>query len=122
MHQDYCTLNNIKINKIMNTLDLKILRTSDNGRTTVGNIVAYYERHIDTGTGKMDFLHVSFLKSEIRQVPLSDGTLTDERQETPLHVDIEYSSQNFRAQILEQDNIQQFWDIFWQLYNQLKTE
>lgn len=106
----------------MNTLDLKILRTSDNGRTTVGNIVVYYERHIDTGTGKMDFLHVSFLKSEIRQVPLSDGTLTDERQETPLHVDIEYSSQNFRAQILEQDNIQQFWDIFWQLYNQLKTE
>lgn len=106
----------------MDTLDLKILRTSDNGRTIVGDIVAYYERHIDTETGKMDFLHASFLKSEIRIVPLSNGTLTDERQETPLHADIEYSSQNFRAQIMEQDNIQQFWDIFWQLYNQLKTE
>lgn len=106
----------------METLNLEVKREVRNGRTQVGDIIAYYEQQIDTESGKMDILHVSFLKSETKVVPLANGSTTNEDQETPLHVDIEYSSNTFRCQILEQENIPEYWDIFWQIFNQLKAE
>lgn len=106
----------------MESLNLEVKRVVNNGCTQVGNIVAYYEQHIDVTTGRMEFLHVYFVKKETKQVPLADGTSTEEVQEVPMRADIEYNSNMFRTQILDQENIPQFWEIFWQIYNQLKAE
>lgn len=106
----------------MEALNLEVKREVRNGRTQVGGIIAYYEQQIDVESGKMDILHVSFLKSETKAVPLADGTTANEDQEIPLHVDIEYSANTFRCQILEQEGVSEYWDIFWQIFNQLKAE
>ncbi|RHO65973.1 hypothetical protein DW083_19800 [Parabacteroides sp. AF48-14] len=113
---------NNKKNKYMEALNLEVKREVRNGRTQVGGIIAYYEQQIDVESGKMDILHVSFLKSDTKAVPLADGTTANEDQEIPLHVDIEYSANTFRCQILEQEGVSEYWDIFWQIFNQLKAE
>ena len=105
----------------MEALNLEIKREVKNGCARVGDVIAYYEQQVDTETGKMDFLRVSFLKNETKIVPLADGTTANEDQEIPLHVDIEYSANTFRCQILEQEGVSEYWDIFWQIFNQLKT-
>ena len=106
----------------MKALNLEVQREIKSGRTVVGDLIAYYEQHIDIETGKMEFLHVSFLKREAKEVSLEDGTATTEDQETVLHADMEYSGETFRCAVKEQDGVMQFYEVFHQIYNQLKTE
>lgn len=91
-----------------------------NGRTQVGDIIAYYEQHIVTVTGETDFIRVVYFKNSVVPVPLSNGTEVEEPREETMNAMIEYSSHTFRCQILEQESAQQLWEIFWNIFNQLK--
>lgn len=104
----------------MEALKLELKSEIKNGRTQVGDIIAYYEQHVITETGETYFLRVAYLKSTTVMVPLSDGTETEELREETMNAMIEYSSNTFHCQILEQAEAPQFWDIYWNIFNQLK--
>jgi hypothetical protein len=93
-------------------LKLTVQSSVLNGRTQSGNIVAYYEHHI-SAAGITDGLLVSFLKDESSEA----GDVND----TSLNASIEYANGFFRCQIKEQVDIPALWDMFWQLFNQLKN-
>lgn len=105
----------------METLNLQLQGEIRNGRTQLGNIVAYYEQHILTETGEMDFLRVAFLEAHTVIVQLSDGSTTEEPREETINAFIEYSAKTFRCQILDGNDVVQLWDIFHGIYNQLKS-
>jgi hypothetical protein len=94
-------------------LTLTVQSSVLNGRTQSGDIVAYYEQRI-LATGITDGLLVSFLKDE------SSGGA--DVRETSLNASIEYANGFFRCQLKEQVDIPALWDVFWQLFNQLKNE
>lgn len=106
----------------MEVLELQLQSEIRNGRTQVGNLIAYYEQHVIAETGETDFIRVVYFRSNTVAVLLQDGTTQEETQEDSIDALIEYSTGIFRCQILEQTDISLFWDIFWSIYNQLKLK
>ncbi|MDR1160708.1 MAG: hypothetical protein LBK45_00060 [Tannerellaceae bacterium] len=94
-------------------LTLTVQSSVINGRTQSGDIVAYYEQRIFLPSGATESLLVSFLKDE------SDGEA--DVNETSLNASIEYANGFFRCHIKKQENVPELWDVFWQLFNQLKN-
>ncbi|MDR3140178.1 MAG: hypothetical protein LBU37_00360 [Tannerellaceae bacterium] len=94
-------------------LTLTVQSSVLNGRTQSGNIVAYYEQRV-LPSGITEGLLVSFLKDE------SAGA--DDVNETSLNASIEYANGFFRCHIKEQENLPEIWEVFWQIFNQLKNE
>jgi hypothetical protein len=95
-------------------LTLTVQSSVLNGRTQSGDIVAYYEQHVLAATGVTESLLVSFLKNE--------STDSADVRETSLNASIEYTNGFFRCNIKKQEDIPELWDVFWQLFNQLKNE
>lgn len=106
----------------MEPLNLKLQGEVRNGRAQLDNIVAYYEQHILTETGEMDFLRVAFLEARTIIIPLSDGSTTEEAREEAMNAFVEYSAKTFRCQIVEGNDIMQLWEMFFDIYNQLKPK
>lgn len=104
----------------MEAIKLEIQSTVFNGRTQVGDIIAYYEQ-LQTSDGKLEGLRVSFLKDKsIRTI--ENGAEQVDVQEDSMNASIEYNLGIFRSQIREQDNMDRLWEIFWNIFNQLKPQ
>lgn len=103
----------------METLKLELKSEIKNGCAEYSDIIAYYEQHIVTETGKTDFLRVSFSRKRTVHVLLNDGSETEEHQEIPLNAMIEQNFDTFRCQIPCEENVPQFLEMFWQIHNRL---
>lgn len=104
----------------MEAIRLEIQSTVFNGRTQVGDIIAYYEQ-LQTNDGKLEGLRVSFLKDKSIRTT-ENGSEQVDVQEESMNASIEYNLGIFRSQIREQDNMDLLWEIFWNIFYQLKPK
>ena len=106
----------------MEKLALELQLEVKGGRAQLGDIVAYFEKHTLVESGEMSGLVVSFFKSVTEIVPLADGTEEEEKREMEMKAFIEYRDKSFGCKIGVQHNAPLLWDIFWNIYNQLKPK
>lgn len=105
----------------MENLQMELQRTVLSGRTQSGKIVAYYEQHLEKD-GIMSFLFVSFFEDNSTVEILDDGTEQKDVREDSLRATIEYSDNMFRCQIANNGYSVELWNIYWEIFNALKTE
>ncbi len=104
----------------MDQLPLEIHSSTNNGKTKSGDIVAYYEHRI-LCDGVTESLLVSFLKDKSIEIAGDNMEPHIDINEESMNASIEYANGFFRCQIKEQENIHLLWDMFWQIFNQLKN-